>query len=95
MDYVKGLVVAEARKNKEECIRHATEAAQMFIKEHGATGLVECWGDDMPVDEKTLFRQAVQCREDGTGRLFMGDMALAADEGLRHESNSGRPKNAG
>ena len=45
MDYVKGLVAAGATKNKEECIRHATEAAQMFIKEHGATRLVECWGE--------------------------------------------------
>ncbi|OIN12773.1 DUF1428 domain-containing protein [Oceanisphaera psychrotolerans] len=65
MDYVEGFVAAVPTKNKDEYIRHATEAAQLF-KEHGATRLVECWGDDVPSGEKTSFPQAVQCREDET-----------------------------
>jgi uncharacterized protein YbaA (DUF1428 family) len=65
MDYVEGFVAAVPTKNKDEYIRHATEAAHLF-KEHGATRLVECWGDDVPSGEKTSFPQAVQCREDET-----------------------------
>ncbi|WP_323751559.1 DUF1428 domain-containing protein [Marinobacter sp.] len=65
MDYVEGFVAAVPTKNKEAYIRHATEAAQLF-KEHGATRLIECWGDDVPSGVKTSFPLAVQCREDET-----------------------------
>lgn len=65
MDYVEGFVAAVPTKNKEDYIRHASEAAQIF-KEHGAIRLVECWGDDVPTGKITSFPQAVQCGEDET-----------------------------
>lgn len=65
MDYVEGFVAAVPTRNKDDYIRHASEAAQIF-KEHGATRLVECWGDDVPTGKKTSFPQAVQCGEDET-----------------------------
>ncbi|WP_372982380.1 DUF1428 domain-containing protein [Marinobacter sediminum] len=65
MDYVEGFVAAVPTKNKDDYIRHASEAARVF-KEHGALRLVECWGDDVPTGEKTSFPQAVQCGEDET-----------------------------
>lgn len=65
MDYVEGFVAAVPTKNKDDYIRHASEAARLF-KEHGALRLVECWGDDVPTGEKTSFPQAVQCGTDET-----------------------------
>jgi len=65
MDYVEGFVAAVPTKNRDDYIRHASEAARIF-KEHGALRLVECWGDDVPTGEKTSFPQAVQCEADET-----------------------------
>ena len=65
MEYVEGFVVAVPTTNKEAYIRHAREGAVVF-KEHGATRLVECWGEDVPSGEKTSFPMAVQCKDDET-----------------------------
>lgn len=65
MDYIEGIVAAVPTKNKDEFIKHASEAAAVF-KEHGATRLVECWGDNIPSGEITSFPLAVKCKEDET-----------------------------
>ena len=65
MEYIEGFVAAVPTTNKEAYIQHAHEAALVF-KEHGATRLVECWGDNVPSGEKTSFPMAVQCEEDET-----------------------------
>ncbi|MFP3979260.1 DUF1428 domain-containing protein [Marinobacter sp. KMM 10035] len=65
MEYVDGCVVAVPTKNKAAYIAHATEAAKLF-KKHGATRLVECWGDDVPEGKLTSFPMAVQCKDDET-----------------------------
>ncbi|NJL44842.1 MAG: DUF1428 domain-containing protein [Leptolyngbyaceae cyanobacterium SM2_3_12] len=65
MEYIDGFVVAVPTVSKEAYIRYAREAAVIF-KEHGATRLVECWGDDVPSGEKTSFPMAVQCKNDET-----------------------------
>jgi uncharacterized protein YbaA (DUF1428 family) len=65
MTYVDGFVVAVPTANKETYRKHAEEAAQVF-KGHGATKLVECWGDDVPDGEVTSFPMAVKCKEDET-----------------------------
>ena len=54
MEYIEGLVAAVPTENKDEFILHAREAAAVF-KEHGATRLVECWGDNVPSGEITSF----------------------------------------
>ncbi|MGB3787881.1 MAG: DUF1428 domain-containing protein [Phormidesmis sp.] len=65
MEYIDGFVVAVPTANKEAYIQQAREAAVVF-KEHGATRLVECWGDDVPLGKKTSFPMAVQCTDDET-----------------------------
>lgn len=65
MNYIEGFIAAVPTTRKDDYIHHATEAAKLF-KEHGATRLVECWGDDVPDGVKTSFLQAVQCKEDET-----------------------------
>jgi len=65
MEYIEGFVTAVLTTNKKAYIQHAREAALVF-KEHGATRLVECWGDDVPSGEKTSFLMAVQCKDDET-----------------------------
>ena len=65
MDYVDGFVVPVALANKEAYVRFARETAKM-IREHGAKGVVECWGDDVPPGKLTSFPLAVQCKADET-----------------------------
>lgn len=65
MEYIEGFVLAVPTMNREAYIQHAREAALVF-KEHGATRLVECWGDDVPSGKKTSFPMAVQCKDDET-----------------------------
>ena len=65
MDYVEGFVAAVPTANKQAFIEHATRAAAVF-REHGASRVVECWGDDVPPGKLTSFPLAVQCRGDET-----------------------------
>ena len=65
MTYVDGFIAAVPRKNKQAYIDHA-EAAAVVFKEHGATKVVECWGDDVPDGEVTSFPMAVQKKDDET-----------------------------
>jgi uncharacterized protein YbaA (DUF1428 family) len=62
MDYVDGFVAAVPMANKEAYLRFAREAAVVF-RSHGATRIVECWGDDVPPGKLTSFPLAVQCKE--------------------------------
>jgi len=63
MHYIDGTVLAVPKENKAIYIKHALEAANIF-KEHGAIGLVDCWGDDVPEGEVTSFPLAVKLKED-------------------------------
>ena len=65
MTYVDGFVAAVPTANKDKYIEHATKAAIVF-KDHGATRVTECWGDDVPDGEVTSFPMAVKCQEDET-----------------------------
>jgi uncharacterized protein YbaA (DUF1428 family) len=65
MEYVDGFVAAVPIGNKNKYIEHAKQAAIVF-KEHGATQVVECWGDEIPPGKNTSFPLAVQCKEDET-----------------------------
>jgi len=65
MTYVDGVVLAVPTASKEAYRKHAKEAAVVF-KEHGALGLVECWGDDVPEGKINSLHTAVMRKEDET-----------------------------
>jgi len=65
MTYVDGFVAAVPTENRAKYLKHAEDAAVIF-KEHGATKVVECWGDDVPDGEVTSFPMAVKCKPDET-----------------------------
>jgi uncharacterized protein YbaA (DUF1428 family) len=59
MPYVDGFVIAVPNDKREDYRQHATKAAAMF-RAHGATSVVECWGDDVPDGKLTSFPMAVK-----------------------------------
>lgn len=65
MAYVSGFLVAVPTAKKQEYIDVAKLAAQVF-KDHGATQVVEAWGDDVPDGKLTSMPMAVQLKEDET-----------------------------
>jgi uncharacterized protein YbaA (DUF1428 family) len=65
MSYIDGFVAAVPTANREAYQAHARLAAAVF-KEHGALGVVECWGDDVPEGKLTSFPMAVQRKPDET-----------------------------
>ena len=65
MNYIDGFIIAVPTTNREAYRKHAEAAAPIF-KEHGALGVVECWGDDVPDGKLTSFPMAVKCKPDET-----------------------------
>ena len=59
MSYVDGFVTPVPTANQESYLKHAREFAVLF-KEHGATAVVECWGDDVPEGKLTSFTLAIK-----------------------------------
>lgn len=59
MAYIDGCVLAVPVENREQYIEHAKVAAAIF-KKHGATKVVETWGDNVPDGEVTSFPMAVK-----------------------------------
>jgi uncharacterized protein YbaA (DUF1428 family) len=59
MSYVDGFVTPVPTANREAYLKHAREAAALF-REHGATGVTEGWGDDVPEGKLTSFTLAVK-----------------------------------
>jgi predicted 3-demethylubiquinone-9 3-methyltransferase (glyoxalase superfamily)/uncharacterized protein YbaA (DUF1428 family) len=65
MSYIDGVVAAVPNANKQAFIDHARMSAEIF-KRHGALGVVETWGDDVPDGKLTSFPMAVKCGADET-----------------------------
>jgi uncharacterized protein YbaA (DUF1428 family) len=63
MTYVDGFIAAVPKANKEAYIKHAADAAPVFL-EFGVTRHVEAWASDVPDGKVTDFRKAVQATED-------------------------------
>jgi uncharacterized protein YbaA (DUF1428 family) len=63
MSYIDGMIAAVPNGSREAYRRHATETAAIF-KEYGASGVVECWGDDVPEGKLTSFTMAVKREAD-------------------------------
>jgi len=58
MGYIDGMLCAVAEDKKEEFIAFSRAMTEVF-KEHGATSVVDCWGDDVPDGEVTSMPMAV------------------------------------
>jgi len=84
MSYIDGFVAAVPTANREQYRKHA-EAAAVVFKEHGALGVVECWGDDVPEGKLTSFPMAVQRKDDETVVFswILWPSRAARDEGMK------------
>lgn len=65
MQYIDGFVLAVPSANREVYRAFAAKAAVM-LKEHGATRVVESWGDEVPEGKLTSFTIATQRKDDET-----------------------------
>ncbi len=68
MSYIDGFVAAVPQENKQAYLDHARAALPLF-KDHGATRMVENWGDDVPEGKVTDFHRSVQ-KKDSEAVLF-------------------------
>ena len=68
MGYVDGYVIPVPKGNRDAYRDMAQEAWQVF-RDHGATRVVEAWGDDVPDGKVTDYRRAVKA-EDGENVVF-------------------------
>jgi uncharacterized protein YbaA (DUF1428 family) len=93
MSYIDGFVAAVPQENEQAYLDHARAALSLF-KDHGATRMVENWGDDVPEGKVTDFHRSVR-RKEGEVVLFSwiewpskevrdaGMKALMEDERMR------------
>ncbi len=65
MEHVDGFVTAVPTANREKFQAHLEYSAAAF-KDHGATKVVDCWGDDVPDGKLTSLPKAVQKKDDET-----------------------------
>jgi uncharacterized protein YbaA (DUF1428 family) len=65
MSYIDGFVAAVPTAKREAYLKHAADSAVVF-RDHGATQVVECWGDDVPEGKLTSFTMAVKREPDET-----------------------------
>ncbi len=63
LGYADGFVAPVKAGNKQAYLDMATKAAVVF-QEHGATRVVEAWGDDVPDGKTTDFKMAVKAEPD-------------------------------
>ena len=92
--YIDGFLVPVPKGNK-DAYRAMAEKHWPIFKEFGATGMVECWGDDVPKGKLTDFYGAVKA-EDGEVVVFSWitwpDKA-ARDAGMKKMMEDERMKN--
>src|SRR5687768_13723226 len=83
MAYVDGFVIPVPADKKEAYRAMASKAAPIFM-EHGASRIVECWGDDIPPGKVTDFPMAVKA-EPGENIVF--SWVVWPSKAARNEGN--------
>ncbi len=68
MAYVEGFLIPVPEDGKEAYLALARRAAPLFL-EHGASEVVECWGEDLKDGKVTDFKMAVKA-EPGENVVF-------------------------
>jgi uncharacterized protein YbaA (DUF1428 family) len=83
MTYIDGFVIPVPAGKKDAYREMAAKAAPIFA-EHGATRIVECWGDDVPDGKLTDFKRAVKA-EAGENVVF--SWIVYPSKAVRNEAN--------
>ena len=96
MPYVDGYVIAVPTVEKETYIKLAEESSIVFT-DHGATSVVENWGEDVPDGEITSFPMAVKCKKDEAVVFswITWPSKDVRDEGMKKAMEDPRLKNMG
>ena len=65
MSYIDGMIASVPTAKKDEFLKHAKIAAQVFL-DCGAIRSIDAWGDDVPHGKVTDYYRAVEAKPDET-----------------------------